>query len=243
MLRLLAFAVFFIGFYIYSAVMLPVTYFMAKSNKEKTDRLSLNIVRGALRMVSFIAGVRLTIKGKEYISKDEPVLYVGNHRSFFDIVVLYPLLPYPATFVAKQSLLKFPVIGNWLSRVNGLALDRKNNREALKTILKGIEYLKNDTSVVIFPEGTRCKEPEGNLMEFKEGSFKLATKSKRKIVPVAITGTSQIFEDHMPFVHSSKVVLEFLPPIDTAEMSKEEMTGIGERVREQILEIIKKNIG
>lgn len=242
MLRCLMLFIFFLGFFISSLILLPVTWIVGKINPLKADHLSLHIVQGFLMMVGVFAGMNLTVKGIENIPEGEPALYVGNHRSFFDIVAIYPLMPDLTSFVAKQSLLKVPFIGAWLRRVKGLGLNRDNNREALKTILKGIDYLKADTSVVIFPEGTRCKEPEGNLLPFKEGSFKLAEKSKRKIVPVAITGTSKLFEDHFPLVYSSDVIVEFLPPIDTAAMSREDMKGIGERVERQIREAIRENI-
>ena len=96
--------------------------------------------------------------------------------------------------------------------VNCLFLDRNNIKEGLKTILAGIEKVRRGVSVWIFPEGTRNKNEQlSDLLPFKEGSLKIAEKSGCPVVPVAIKGTAEVFEKHIPLICPSHVVIELDP--------------------------------
>jgi len=136
-----------------------------------------------------MAGVSITVKGRENIPEDRAVLYVGNHRSYFDILVGYVTVPGLMGFVAKKEMEQIPLLSTWMKYVNCLFLDRKNLKEGLKTILTGIDQVKQGVSVWIFPEGTRNREESPlDLLPFKEGSLKIAEKSGCPVIPVAITG-------------------------------------------------------
>ena len=99
---------------------------------------------------------------------------------------------------------------------------RENVKEGLKTILQGINQIKNGISVWIFPEGTR-NESENvlELLPFKEGSLKMAEKSGCPVVPVAMTGTAEVFERHLPFIRPSHVIIEFGKPFIIKELEPE----------------------
>ena len=84
---------------------------------------------------------------------DEPVLYVGNHRSFFDILLTYSRCKRLTGYIAKKEMEKVPLLSIWMRFVYCLFLDRENPKEGLKTILKAIEYIKKGISICIFPEG------------------------------------------------------------------------------------------
>ncbi|MBQ5421464.1 MAG: 1-acyl-sn-glycerol-3-phosphate acyltransferase, partial [Clostridium sp.] len=77
--------------------------------------------------------VNVTVKGLENIPKDTPVLYVGNHRGFFDCVVGYTTVPGRVGFVAKKELMKYPFLPNWMLLLNCLFMDRKDMKQSLKT--------------------------------------------------------------------------------------------------------------
>jgi len=110
-----------------------------------------------------------------------------------------------------------------MEQMNCLFLDRANIKEGLKTILIGIEKVKGGVSMWIFPEGTRneSKDP-ADLMEFHEGSLKIAEKSGCPVIPVAITGTAEVFEAHFPKIHSSNVTIEFGAPFIVKELEPEQ---------------------
>ena len=124
----------------------------------------------------------------------------------------------------------------------GLFLDRKDIKKGLKTILSGIELIKSGISVCILPEGTRNRnESDLELLEFHEGSFRLATKTDCLIVPIAMNNTVSIFEKQFPKIRKNHVVLEYCKPFRPSELSKEDQKHIGEYTRTLILETLKKN--
>ena len=168
------------------------------------------------------------------------VLYVGNHRSYFDILVGYVTVPGLTGFVAKKEMLKIPLLRDWMHRVNCLFLDRVNIKEGLKTILEGIEKVKSGISIWIFPEGTRNENKDmTELLPFHEGSLKIAQKSGCPVIPVAITGTARIFEDHLPFIKPSHVVIRYGEPIDIKELPPEARKFPGAYTRDVISGMLK----
>ena len=78
------------------------------------------------------------------------------------------------------------------------------------------------------------------MLEFKDGGFKIATKSKCPIVPVGITGSADVFENHFPLIKSTKVTVTFAEPNYTADLSREETKGLSARVKGEIQNIISK---
>ena len=121
-------------------------------------------------------------------------------------------------------------------------LNRTDIKEGLKTILTGIEQIKNGISMCIFPEGTRNKgDDETKLLPFKEGSFKMAEKTGCPIILMSMNNTSAILEDHFPFIRSTHVVLEYSKPIYPKELSKEERKFLGAYCEKQLTEMVTRN--
>ena len=210
-----------------------------KNDENRQKEYALQVVKQVLRMVFRLTGSTLTVKGLENIP-DMPVLYVGNHRSYFDILVGYVTVPGLTGFVAKKEMLKIPLLRDWMHRVNCLFLDRVNIKEGLKTILEGIEKVKSGISIWIFPEGTRNENKDmTELLPFHEGSLKIAQKSGCPVIPVAITGTARIFEDHLPFIKPSHVVIRYGEPIDIKELPPEARKFPGAYTRDVISGMLK----
>ena len=202
--------------------------------------ISQFIVCRAFQVVAFLSGVKTEIKGLENIPKGEAVLYVPNHRSIFDIIITYYIIPGQTGYVAKKETGRIPIFSLWMLLMNCKFLDRSDIRKGLKVILKCVDLIKQGSNVVIFPEGTRNKGTE-DLQPFHDGSLKIAEKAGCKIIPVAINNTDQIFEAHFPKVKSTKVVVEFCKPIDTAGLSRAELKEISPKVREELLEAYVRN--
>mgnify|MGYP002712102285 CR=1 FL=1 len=89
-------------------------------------------------MLLFVSGTKVKAEGLENIPKDRAVLYVGNHRSYFDIITSYRLLPGITGYVAKKEMAKIPLLRLWMRYIHCLFLDRSNVKEGLKTILAGV---------------------------------------------------------------------------------------------------------
>ena len=241
MFRFIAVAGTVIGFLVFSAGLLWKMKKLGKTDQLKMEQESLAIVRRVFRFILKTAGVTITVKGMENIPKDRPVLYVGNHRSYFDILVGYTTVPTLVGFVAKREMKKWPFLSDWMTNVNCLFLDRKNLKEGLKTILEGIEKVKRGVSIWIFPEGTRNRnESILELLPFKEGSLKIAEKSGCPVVPVAITGTAEVFEKHFPRITPSHVVIEFGTPFIVKELPPEDKKFAGAYTRKLIMNMLER---
>ena len=196
--------------------------------------------RMAMAVVWFFGGGKETVIGLENIPRDRAVLFVGNHRSLLDVVLAGKLIPFPVGFIAKIELQKIPLLNLQMRDINCLFIDRKDDRQALKVVLKAIERVKAGQSMFVFPEGARSKE-EGVLLPFHAGSFKIATKAKAPIVPVTIVNMGDVLEDHFPRLKRVPVVIEFGQPIETASMDRNEQKELPERVRNIIADTYQKN--
>ena len=220
---------------ILSIPVLLVLLLIRKKKPEVCDKVSRSLIRWIFRVILFFSGTKITVKGQENIPKDRAALYIGNHRSYFDILVGYVTVPSLTGFVAKKEMEKIPLLSSWMKLVNCLFLDRVNLKEGLKTILAGIEQVKRGVSVWIFPEGTRNKNDNPlDLLPFKEGSLKIAEKSGCYVVPVALTGTAEVFEQHFPKIKPSHVTITFGEPFHTKELPPEVKKFPGAYTEEQI---------
>ena len=131
--------------------------------------------------------------GEENVPKNQPVLYIGNHRSYFDIVLTYARCPDLTGYIAKKEMQKIPFLSRWMKFLYCLFLDRTDIKAGLKVILTAIDQIKSGISIMIFPEGTRGKgSSDLDLLPFHEGSFKIATKTGCPIIPVCINHSSEI---------------------------------------------------
>ena len=235
MIRLLLVLFTLVGFLIFSYPFLVAQVSLGKKDPHARDLETIKVVRSVFKVLLKLAGVTVTVKGAENIPEDTAVLYVGNHRSYFDILAGYTTVPTLLGFVAKKEMEKIPLLRTWMVNVNCLFLDRKNIKEGLKTILQGIEKVKNGVSIWIFPEGTRNpNEDITELLPFKEGSLKIAEKSGCPVVPVAIKGTAEVFEKHIPLICPSHVVIEFGEPFIVKELDPENRKFVGAYTREKI---------
>ena len=226
MIRLILVVLAVVLYLIFSIPVLSYLKNLEKKDPKAAAKKSLDLVRWILGIVRDLAGITYEVRGLEHIPSDRAVLYVGNHRT---------------GFIAKKEMIGIPLLSQWMVQMNCLFLDRSNIKEGLKTILTGIEEVKGGISMWIFPEGTRNKsEDPADLMEFHEGSLKIAEKSGCPVIPVAITGTDDVFERHIPWIRKSHVIIEYGEPIYLKELPLDKKKFPGAYTREIISEMIKK---
>lgn len=240
MFRFIITVIFLLSFLILGIPLLLFEWVFSKINKKTADINSLRIVQWAFKTIIKISGVDITFIGDEHIP-DEPVLYVGNHRSLFDIIITYAHCKNLTGYVAKKEMLKAPLLRDWMKRLYCLFLDRDNPKEGLKTILQAIDYVKSGISICIFPEGTRNKGEELSLLPFHAGSFKIAEKSGCPIVPMSINNTAYIFEEKFPRIRKTHVIIEYGNPINTKTLTKEEKKTLSDDVKQIIQDTINRN--
>ena len=227
-------------FGVFSIIALPLLWLTGKFNSGLQHRISQWIVKLAFGKVLFLSGIKKKVIGVERVPKDRSVLFIINHRGFFDVILAFYTVPVLSGFVSKKEIAKVPGLRLWMRLIRCVFLDRENPREGIKAILKGIENIKNGTSMFISPEGTR-NSGEG-LLEFKPGSLKMAEKAGCPIVPVAITNANKVFEDHLPWIKPAEMTIEYGEPIYIQELSKEARAKLLEHCREKVLELYEKNL-
>ena len=242
MIRFILCVTYVVVFLILSIPLLIVEWIIGKFSPAAKDISSLRIIQTVFKGVLWISGVKITVIGEENVPKDAPVLYIGNHRSFFDIPLTYPRCPILTGYVAKKELEKVPLLSSWMKYLHCLFLDRTDIKQGLKTILAAIEKVKSGISICIFPEGTRnTNEQETDLLPFHDGSFTIATRTKCPIIPMAISGSVNLWEAHFPKIKPCHVIIEYGKPIYVDQLDRETQKHIGAYTQNILLEMLKKN--
>lgn len=178
------------------------------------------------------SGSNVIVEGQENIPKESGILFVSNHQGNFDIPVHMAYVNTPKGFVAKKSIEKFPIVNRYMKLMNCLFIDRDNMRDSAKVIIEGVKLIKQGHNLVIFPEGTRAKGYE--MGEFKDGAFRLATKANAPIVPVSINDTYRIMEANDDKIKGRTVRLFIHEPIETKDLTKEEIQELPHKVKKII---------
>ena len=193
------------------------------------------VVNG-ISVLNVYFSVRPVITGVEKIPTDGRFLYVCNHRSAFDpIIVMDKLRRYEISFISKPSNMNIPMIGRVAHAAGFLAIDRENDRNALKTILTAADYLKRDIcSIGIYPEGTRSRTNE--LLPFHAGSLKIAQKARVPIVVAATHGSEQV--KRLKLFGGTKVYLDILDVIPAETVCSTKTTELSD----QIVDMIRHNL-
>jgi len=221
---------------------LGIQWLIQRKRPHFGERGSFRFFQFAFKVVSLPLGIKLDIIGRENIPTDRPCLFIGNHRSYLDVILGYPLFPTMTGFVAKNDFTRVPILPIWMKRLYCQFLVEGDLRQNLQSILAAIENVKQGVSMCIYPEGKRgTGEDERELLEFHEGSFKIATKTKCPIIPVSVNGTRECFERQFPRVIPGHVIIEYGKPIETASLSREELKGIGAKCRQVVKEMVDRN--
>ncbi len=240
MIRFILIVIFVVSFLIFFSPVMFVLWLIGKKKPSIKDKASRAIIYRAFGVVRFIAGTKLVVLGKDNIPTDSAVLYVGNHRSYFDIILSYISVPGITGFIAKKEMNRYPLLRGWMRYIHCLFLDRDDIRQGMQTILTGIGKVKSGISIFVFPEGTRNKSDD-EFLPFKAGSLKIAEKSGCPIVPVAINNSDEVFEKHLPRIYKTTVVIEFAPPIYPNQLDKEARKELPETVVNTIKAMYEKN--
>ncbi len=199
--------------------------------KKLGDIVPTAILQPVVWWVMLFLGAKVKVIGKENLPpRGSSYCVIPNHNSALDIPAVFYTNRWPGS-IAKKEAFKIPVINALMWLIHCVKIDRANPRDAIKAIGKGVENVKNGHPMMIFPEGTRSKT--GEIGEFKAGSFKIATRSKCKVVPVVIKNTRQALEDAHYF-GIVPVYVQILPAIDTATLTDEEIRALPQRVEDEI---------
>ncbi|MEJ2724680.1 MAG: lysophospholipid acyltransferase family protein [Deltaproteobacteria bacterium] len=186
------------------------------------------------KVILRVCGVKVMVMGLENVEKQAPYVYMTNHQSYFDIFALLAFIPSDFKFILKQELMKIPILGFGMRKAGYISIDRKDPRRAVRSLNEAARRIKNGTSVVIFPEGTRSAD--GVLQSFRPGGFHLALKAGCEIVPVTIVGSFRIVPKGSLKINKGRFALSLGKPIPVSPYSKKDIDLLMGRVREAMLD-------
>jgi 1-acyl-sn-glycerol-3-phosphate acyltransferase len=185
------------------------------------------------KVILFVCGVKVNVKGLENVESRIPRIYLTNHQSAFDIFALLSCLPVHFKFVVKQELMKIPLFGATMRSAGYVGIDRDDPRKALKSMHDAAERIKSGASVVIFPEGTRSTD--GRIQDFRPGAFHLALKSGYDVVPITINGSYRIMPKRSFRINKGTFVMRIGKPIPLKGYTKKDMGKLMALVRDTMI--------
>jgi 1-acyl-sn-glycerol-3-phosphate acyltransferase len=165
------------------------------------------------RFVSFITPMLVEVTGRENIDRNKSYVVVSNHQSSYDIFVLFGWLGIDLKWVIKTELRKYPVFGYAAEKGGNILIDRSNKKTAYESLQKARNKIKDGTSIIMLPEGTRSRT--GKLGEFKRGAFWLAQELNLPILPITISGTRNILPPKTLDLFPGRATMRIHRPVDT----------------------------
>ena len=188
-----------------------------------------------------LVNIDVSIKGQENIP-NEPVLFVINHSSMLDSFILFASVNRPiGVVIADEPVWRnMPIVNKWTKLIKCVYINRQNNREGIKSIIKASENIINGHSMAIFPEGdlTWVKDPNALVSDFKNGALKIAYKANCPILPIVIKNSRSTYDGYQPIgkIHSVPVEVEFLEPIyDHIKTPKLKSTILSNNIKEKMI--------
>ena len=225
MLRACLYLLFFVPWTLFCTFFAMLAMYIDRSGKTY-HWLALQWSKGCL----WAAGIRLTVEGTEHLPCDRPLIFMGNHQSYFDIPVLFQATPLPFTWLAKEELFRIPVFGHSIRAAGYIPINRGNGRDSLKSLNRAADLVKAGRSVAIFPEGTFSGD--GTLLPFKRGGFILAAMSGVPIAPFSIAGAMAINPpDNLFNLRPGVISIHFSPVIEIDAHLARHPTVLMEKVR------------
>jgi 1-acyl-sn-glycerol-3-phosphate acyltransferase len=182
----------------------------------------------------FLSGTRLTIRGKEKINTNLTHIVMSNHQSLFDVWALIGKIPLQIRWIVKAEIRKIPIFGYTLERMGHIYVDRKKRAAAYISLETAAEKIKNGTSVIIFPEGTRSND--GHLLKFRMGGIILALKSGVPILPVTVNGSRFVLPRNTLALMPGKIEVVVGDMIDASTYDENNKNELMEKIRSAIHE-------
>jgi 1-acyl-sn-glycerol-3-phosphate acyltransferase len=184
------------------------------------------------RVSLFAAGLRVRVAGLERLSPSGTYIFMPNHASFLDILLLLAYLPHNFRFIIKRETLSVPLLGSALRKSGNIPMDRKNPWRALRSLRQSADLLKNGISIAVFPEGTRSAT--GQIQDFKTALFILPIRSRTPVVPVLIEGTFEALKRGRILLNPLPLKMTFYDPIPAHSFGVRDRRNYAEKVRQAL---------
>ena len=181
------------------------------------------------RMLLWLTSTRVNVIGRENVLLGKPQIFMANHQSDFDVLIVTAHIPGQFRWIAKKELFKIPIFGKAMRSAGYIEIDRQNHEKAMKSLDEAAQKIREGKSVVTFPEGTRSKDR--TIKPFKQGLFHLAIKAGVPIVPISIIGAHEIMPKRTLKFRPGKITMIIDRPVDVSGYTIETRGELIERVR------------
>ncbi len=193
-------------------------------------------VKWMLRNILRLIFIRVKTEGTEHLQKGKSYLYLPNHVSFLDIPLFGGFLPGFLRGLEADRQHKWPVYGWAMKRLGNITIDRSSARSSMTSLNKAAEYLNDNCSILLFPEGGRTSD--GQLRPFKKLPFLMAKQAKAEIVPVAMIGMFEINNKNSMWVHPGTITLVFGEPISAETIETLDVVELRDHVKTQLVTML-----
>ncbi|CAG7947248.1 unnamed protein product [Penicillium nalgiovense] len=190
-------------------------------------------------MMRVTAGVTFeVVEGAEYLAT-RPAVFIGNHQTELDVLMLGCVFPPYCSVTAKKSLRNIPFLGWFMSLSRTVFIDRANRETALKAFDGAAAEMRDHRqSVFIFAEGTRSYSDEPTLLPFKKGAFHLAVKAGVPIVPIVTENYSHVLSPRAWRFNAGTIKIRVLPPIPTKDLTSGDVDSLTQSTRDSMLKTL-----
>ncbi len=184
-------------------------------------------------LVTAMAGIRLVVKGEDNLWAKRPAVFIFNHQSSADLFIASKLVRKDARGIAKKELQMTPILGQLMTAAGVIFIDRKNREKAIEAMKPAVDALKNGTSIIIFPEGTRSYDYQ--LGKFKKGAFHLAMQAGVPLIPVITKNAHDAMPRGTNVFRPTAVEVIVLPPVSTKRWNADNLDRNIAKVRNMFL--------
>lgn len=224
--------------WIFVATFLIASTVIVCSFFSRTGNLPHLLARWWANSILWVSRAKITVIGTEKLNPGQSYIYMPNHQSNADIPLLLGRLPVQFRWLAKEELFKIPIFGRAMRGVGYISIDRSNRKSAFASLERAARTIRNGTSVLIFPEGTRSRD--GNILPFKKGGFVLSVDAGVPIVPIIIRGTGSIIAKGHFLIRPRPVTMQILDPVETAGYTRKTKDQLLERIRSILIDHIEE---
>ena len=195
-------------------------------------------IHGVVSTVTAKGRVTLEAYGMENLPEKSGYLVAPNHQGLFDPLAIFQTHSRPIRAIVKKELASVVLVKDVMKMLEFIPMDRSNIREGAKIIKYASSEVANGNNFFVFPEGTRSRDGN-NILEFKGGTFKIATKAKAPIVPVALIDCYKVFDNNT--IKKTTAQIHYLKPIYYDEYKDMHTNDIAALVHDRIEACIKEN--
>lgn len=226
----------FLYFIISYPVIFYARYLHLNKRYARRDWFANNIVSHIAKLMFYMSGSRVKLKGTENIPKDKPVVFVSNHQGHMDSVIIQSFIKKPKGFVAIKEYERFPIVGSWMTYMGSVFVDRGDMHQTFLNINQAVDNLNRGQSMVVFPEGKL--NDGGQTFAFERGWLRLVTKTKVPIIPITIKGSHKILSYNGRTMRPSRIECIISEPIETYDLKRQNEQEFLKNLRNTILEHI-----